>query len=106
MAAADAVGAAPARLPRMVMRLDDGTVIKSTGSGGGAAAVQRLTPEQAFAQGLLLESHLLQAQSMLCEVHSKLPEEGPLKSISTGSKRSIDTVFEVNAGGGLPVPPS
>lgn len=74
-------------------RLDDGTVIRP-GKGDGVE-VEVLRPEDAWKAGLLNESHLLRMQALLCEVHAKLPEEGPLKSISLGSKRSMDSVLEV-----------
>lgn len=55
-----------------------------------------IDPQAAWKAGALREEHLLRIQSFLCEVHAKLPEEGPLKSVSLlSSKRSIDTVLEV-----------
>ena len=91
-------GRGAALLKKLALRLDDGTVIRSSsdggegGGGGGGATV--LTPADAYAAGALTEAHLLKAQALLCEVHARLPEEGPLRSI--GSKRSADTAFEVS----------
>lgn len=86
-------------LKKLALRLDDGTVIRASDSDGATATV--LHPAAAYASGRLTEAHLLRAQALLCEVHAKLPEEGPLHSLSMGSKRSVDTGFEVR----LPPPP-
>ncbi len=84
-------------LSKLVLRLDDGTLIKAAGGEGaqGSAppAATVLKPADAYSQGSLTEAHLLKAQALLCEVHAKLPEEGPLRSLSLGSKRSTDTGF-------------
>lgn len=103
--AAEAAEAAPAPAPptgagllkKLVLRLDDGTLIKAAGGEGGdaKAAAMVLRPGAAYSGGKLTEAHLLKAQVLLCEVHAKLPEEGPLRSLSLGSKRSADTGFEV-----------
>lgn len=77
---------------KIVFRLDDGTVIRRTGDSHDAEV---LRPKQAWEAGLLHEHHLLRMQHFLCQIHSKLPEEGPLKSVSIGSKRSMDSVLEV-----------
>ena len=84
---AQAPAAVPPPAKKMRLVLDDGTVIL----GGGAV----LRPAAAHEAGLLTEAHLLRAQALLCEEHAKLPEEGPLKSLSAGSKRSADTTLEV-----------
>ena len=76
-------------LKKLALRLDDGTLIKADGAV--------LRPGAAYEGGRLTEAHLLRAQALLCEVHAKLPEEGPLRSLSLGSKRSADTGFEVRA---------
>lgn len=91
-------------LKKLVLRLDDGTVIRSSGEDG-EAGVAVLTPAAAYASGVLTEAHLLKAQALLCEAHAKLPEEGPLRSLSMGSKRSADTSFEVRCVAGNPLPP-
>ncbi|RMZ55780.1 hypothetical protein APUTEX25_005821 [Auxenochlorella protothecoides] len=75
---------------RMTFRLDDGTTIRS--SGEGKATV--LKARESFAAGLLSETHLLRVQALLCEVHAKLPDEGPLKTLSLSSKRSAETDVE------------
>lgn len=84
-------------LSKLVLRLDDGTLIKAAGGegaeGGAAPAATVLRPADAYSQGNLTEAHLLKAQALLCEIHAKLPEEGPLRSLSLGSKRSTDTGF-------------
>ncbi|EFN55691.1 hypothetical protein CHLNCDRAFT_133959 [Chlorella variabilis] len=95
MAAQEPSARASALLKKLVLRLDDGTVIKGSGGGEGGAAVAVLKPAEAYAAGALTEAHLLKAQALLCEVHAKLPEEGALRSLSMGSKRSVDTGFEV-----------
>lgn len=77
-------------MKKLALRLDNGSLICSSGNGA-----EMLNPAQAMDRGLLSEAHLLKMQALLCEVHSKLPEEGPLKSISLGSKRSMDSVLEV-----------
>ena len=77
---------------RLALRLDDGTVIQSSDP---ALSPTVLKPKEAWEAGLLNESHLLRMQALLCELHAKLPDEGPLKSISLGSKRSFDSVLEV-----------
>ena len=83
---------AVAKPPRKLsLRLDNGTVIRATDT----AEPSVLKPKDAWEAGMLDESHLLKMQAMLCELHAKLPEEGPLKSISIGSKRSMDSVLEV-----------
>lgn len=86
-------------LRRFALRLDDGTLIsgckKHTKSE--TASIVCLRPEQAFESGFLHEAELLRVQSLLCEVHAKLPEAGPLKSFSTGTKRSLDSVIEVRS---------
>ncbi|KAI7836070.1 hypothetical protein COHA_010039 [Chlorella ohadii] len=94
-AAAQPTGAAP--LKKLVLRLDDGTLIKAAGGEGGdaKAAAVVLRPGDAYTGGKLTEAHLLKAQVLLCEAHAKLPDEGPLRSLSLGSKRSTDTGFEV-----------
>lgn len=107
--AAEAAEAAPAPAPptgagllkKLVLRLDDGTLIKAAGGEGGdaKAAAMVLRPGAAYSGGKLTEAHLLKAQVLLCEVHAKLPEEGPLRSLSLGSKRSADTGFEVGPAG-------
>ncbi|KAL6785284.1 hypothetical protein ACKKBG_A03205 [Auxenochlorella protothecoides x Auxenochlorella symbiontica] len=74
----------------MTFRLDDGTTIRS--SGEGKATV--LKARESFAAGLLSETHLLRVQALLCEVHAKLPDEGPLKTLSLSSKRSAETDVE------------
>jgi hypothetical protein len=76
---------------KLALRLDNGTVI--AGEAGQQARV--LKPAEAWEAGLLSEAHLLKAQALLCQIHAELPEEGPLKSMSTGSKRSLDSVLEV-----------
>ena len=97
MAAEEQQAAAPAAhlLKKLVLRLDDGTLIRAgDGEGGdGKAAATVLRPGDAYTGGKLTEAHLLKAQVLLCEAHAKLPEEGPLRSL--GSKRSADTGFEV-----------
>ncbi len=94
-AAAPSAGAdAPAPARRLVFRLDDGTVIRA---GAGAEPVEVLRPKEAWHAGLLRETHLIALEAKLCEVHAKLPDEGDLKSISTASKRSMDSVLEVRA---------
>lgn len=93
---------ASALLKKLVLRLDDGTLIKGSGGGDAGEAATVLTPTEAYASGALTEAHLLKAQALLCEVHAKLPEEGPLRSLSMGSKRSADTAFEVRP----PPPPA
>lgn len=90
VALAVAPQAAPKPIKKLALRLDDGTLIRSA-----EEAPQVLKPEDAWQAGLLNESHLLRAQALLCQLHAKLPEEGPLKSISIGSKRSYDSVLEV-----------
>ncbi|KAL4432569.1 hypothetical protein ABPG77_000506 [Micractinium sp. CCAP 211/92] len=89
-------------LSKLVLRLDDGTLIKAAGGEGaeGSAppAATVLKPADAYSQGSLTEAHLLKAQALLCEVHAKLPEEGPLRSLSLGSKRSTDTGFHAEFG--------
>lgn len=94
-AAAQPTGAA--LLKKLVLRLDDGTLIKAAGGEGGdaKAAAVVLRPSDAYTGGKLTEAHLLKAQVLLCEAHAKLPDEGPLRSLSLGSKRSTDTGFEV-----------
>lgn len=82
----------------MTFRLDDGTTIRS--SGEGKATV--LKARESFAAGLLSETHLLRVQALLCEVHAKLPDEGPLKTLSLSSKRSAETDVEVGTGILLP----
>lgn len=84
------------KLQKLVLRLDDGTLIKAAdhGEGGEAPATAAvLKPAEAYNRGSLTEAHLLKAQALLCEVHAKLPEEGPLRSLSLGSKRSVDTGY-------------
>lgn len=76
---------------RFSLRLDDGTLIRSTPDG----RVESLSPEEAYRRGFLSEEHLLHTQALLCEAHAKLPDEGPLRSISNMSKRSADTLLEV-----------
>lgn len=102
MAAEAAEAAAPAARPtgadllkKLVLRLDDGTLIRGGGGegGDGKAAATVLRPSEAYTGGKLTEAHLLKAQVLLCEAHAKLPEEGPLRSL--GSKRSTDTGVEV-----------
>lgn len=90
-------GAAIPKKPRgLVLRLDNGTIISNREDiTKGAYAAVCLKPEEALEAGMLSEAHLLKAQALLCEVHAKLPEEGPLKSLSSGSKRSADTAFQV-----------
>lgn len=83
---------------RMTFRLDDGTTIRS--SGEGKATV--LKARESYAAGLLSETHLLRVQALLCEVHAKLPDEGPLKTLSLSSKRSAETDVEVGTGILLP----
>ena len=75
---------------KFIFRLDNGSVIRS-----GDEGAEMLNPAKAMDRGMLSEAHLLKLQALLCEVHAKLPEEGPLKSISLGSKRSMDSVLEV-----------
>jgi hypothetical protein len=82
---------------RLLLKLDNGTVITnhprfSTASEIGIAVLRADAAEKA---GLLSEADLFNLQAKLCELHAKLPEEGPLKSISSGSKRSFDAVVEV-----------
>ena len=72
-------GRASALLKKLVLRLDDGTVIRGGGGEGEAPAAVVLKPAAAYAAGALTEAHLLKAQALLCEVHAKLPEEGPLR---------------------------
>ena len=101
---------ASALLKKLVLRLDDGTVIRAGGGEGEAPAAVVLKPAAAYDAGALTEAHLLKAQALLCEVHAKLPEEGPLRSLSMGSKRSADTAYEVGnataAPPPLPLPPA
>ena len=83
---------APPKPQRKIkFRLDDGTLIAASED----AKPQVLKPKEAWEAGLLNESHLLRMQALLCELHAKLPEEGPLKSVSVGSKRSMDSVLDV-----------
>jgi len=90
---------AVAKPPRkLAIRLDNGTVIRATDSTEPTV----FKPKDAWEAGILDESHLLKMQALLCELHAKLPEEGPLKSISIGSKRSIDSVLEVGSRTFLP----
>ena len=94
MAEIDAPPAPAAQPPkpakRLALRLDDGTLIRASDN-----ETVVLKPKDAWEAGMLNESHLLRMQALLCELHAKLPDEGPLKSISMGSKRSIDSVLEV-----------
>jgi len=78
---------------KFLLRFDNGTIARFKDLA--AKEVEILRPEEALKAGLLGEEHLFRIQSYLCEIHAKLPEEGPLKSVSLGSKRSIDTVLEV-----------
>jgi len=84
---------APSETKKILLRFDDGTVVRFKPGAVGEAEI--LHPEAAWKAGFLKEEHLLRIQSLLCEVHAKLPDEGPLKSVSLGSKRSLDTVLEV-----------
>jgi hypothetical protein len=78
---------------KVVFRLDNGTLAKYVTE---SKHVELLDPKAAWKAGALKEEHLLRIQSYLCEVHAKLPDEGPLKSVSLmSSKRSIDTVLDV-----------
>lgn len=77
---------------KILFRLDNGTMARFKGD---STSVELMDPMTAWKNGSLTEEHLLRLQSYLCEVHAKLPEEGPLKSVSVGSKRSIDTVLDV-----------
>jgi hypothetical protein len=104
MSTEEAPSRASLLMKKLVLRLDDGTVIRSSGEDG-EAGVAVLTPAAAYASGVLTEAHLLKAQALLCEAHAKLPEEGPLRSLSMGSKRSADTSFEVRCVAGNPLPP-
>jgi len=80
-------------MKKFSIRLDDGTLIRSSGND---SKPEILKPDEAWQAGLLTEEHLLRMQAILCEIHAKLPEEGPLKSVSVGSKRkSLDSVLEV-----------
>jgi hypothetical protein len=82
---------------KVVLRLDNGTLAKFACE---TKKVELLSPEAAFEAGALREADLLRIQSYLCEVHAKLPSEGPLKSVSLmSSKRSYDTVLDVGPGG-------
>lgn len=82
---------------KVVLRLDNGTLAKFACE---TKTVELLSPEAAFKAGALREADLLRIQSYLCEVHAKLPSEGPLKSVSLmSSKRSYDTVLDVGPGG-------
>ena len=98
-------GRASALLKKLALRLDDGTVIRGGGGEGEAPAAVVLKPAAAYAAGALTEAHLLKAQALLCEVHAKLPEEGPLRSLSLGSKRSADTAYEVGNATAVRPPP-
>jgi hypothetical protein len=89
--AAEAPAPAPA-VKSLSLRLDDGTLIRRDAKTAQGVV---LKTEEAWKAGLLKEEHLLHLQALLCEQHSKLPEEAPPKSISTGSKRSSDSVVEV-----------
>ena len=96
-ASAPAVVAAQPEEPRvrkLALRLDDGTLIRCNGS---PSKPEVLKPAEAWEAGMLTEAHLLRMQAFLCEVHAKLPEEGALKSISLGSKRSMDSVLDVRS---------
>ncbi len=95
-----AVGSEHAPLRRRIsLRLDDGSLISgcSKHTKSAAVAVVCLKPTEAYESGFLQEAELLRAQSLLCEVHAKLPEAGPLRSLSTGTKRSLDSVLEVGS---------
>lgn len=94
--------AAPPAKRFLALRLDDGTLISNKPPHTAGQAAVCLKPAQALAKGLLLEAHLLHAQSLLCEAHAKLPDEGPLKSLSASSKRSFDSVLEVRPGARIP----
>lgn len=76
---------------KFTLRLDDGTIIKRDGEQPVV-----LAPAEAWKAGHLTEDHLIKAQALLCEMHAKLPDEiEGLKSMSTGTKRSMDSVLEV-----------
>lgn len=96
----EVVEAPPKRMvapTKVVFRLDNGTLAKYALE---SKQVELLSPEAAYKAGALREADLLRIQSYLCEVHAKLPSEGPLKSVSLmSSKRSYDTVLEVGPGG-------
>lgn len=85
---------------RISLRLDDGTIISGCQKHAKSEAVVCLRPEQAYESGFLHEADLIKVQSLLCEVHARLPEVGPLRSVSTGTKRSLDSVLEVGSAPG------
>lgn len=90
---ANAPAPAPAAPKRFTFRLDDGTVLQRNGDESVV-----MKPSEAWRAGYLTEEHLLRAQALLCEVHAKLPDEvDGLKSISTSTKRSMDSVLEVGS---------
>ena len=61
---------------KIKLRLDDGTLCSFVVE---SKETSLMTPDEAHKAGLLKENHLLKIQAFLCEVHAKLPNEGPLK---------------------------
>jgi len=66
---------------KLKLRLDDGSLCSFVVE---SKEVSLLSSDQAHKAGLLKENHLLRMQSFLCEVHAKLPNEGPLKRYVVG----------------------
>lgn len=93
-ASAGAAVAPAALLKTLRLRLDSGAIITTAGKDGEA---ELLDAAAAFTAGQLTEAHLLNAQALLCQIHAKLPDEGHLRTVSAGSKRSADTNVEVRA---------
>ena len=66
---------------KLKLRLDDGSLCSFVVE---SKEVSLLSSDEAHKAGLLKENHLLRMQSFLCEVHAKLPNEGPLKRYVVG----------------------
>lgn len=82
----------PPAVKRLSLRLDNGALIRR----GAKDQPEVLPAAAAWKAGLLKEEQLLRIKALVCELHSKVPEKEPIKSInSTGSKQSAETVVEV-----------
>lgn len=82
-------------MPHFLLRLDDGTIIAdgSKLQGAGSSGPVMLNAETAYQLGLLKDVHVARLEKLLVELHSKVPNAGPLRSLPSHGQVRTENIM-------------